>query len=298
MAEGGAPGQVALAVDCSSRAVVSGALCMARPRDPLKPETRYAWRSTVPDAYLTPELDVWREFTTGIALDDQPLAANAADFVVTTTPRVIARCCPSGVRARARRRPPARKRTPPKTTRPRVAHPTEHHRPQREPRHPSQRGPSAPSRDRRSRPTTDCRLSSGSAPCSCRCRRGVVARPEHRGRGQPTLRAGAAQTTAKGSRKREAPCPHPIDVPDLLRLGSDTPTCSRRSRSTPTDTTWRPSWAAWVSAAHRQGIPRQRAERHQDRPCRHCSWSVRGTSYVVHGQGVISMESVSATTRW
>lgn len=87
VAEGGAPGQVALAVDCSSRAVVSGALCMARPRDPLKPETRYAWRSTVPDAYRTPELDVWREFTTGIALDDQPLAANAADFVVTDSDR-------------------------------------------------------------------------------------------------------------------------------------------------------------------------------------------------------------------
>ena len=88
--DGGAPGQVALTVDCSSHAVWDGALCMARPHDALKPDTRYAWRSNVatPDGYVTrADLDVWREFTTGIALDDQPLSADAVSFVVTDIER-------------------------------------------------------------------------------------------------------------------------------------------------------------------------------------------------------------------
>jgi hypothetical protein len=90
VAEGGAPGQVALAVDCSPRAVQVGALCIARPREALEPDTRYAWRTNVavPDGYLTPaDLDVWREFTTGSSVDDQPPSADAAGFVVTDSDR-------------------------------------------------------------------------------------------------------------------------------------------------------------------------------------------------------------------
>jgi hypothetical protein len=45
--DAGAPGQVALDVDCSTGAVEGGALCMARPREELKADTRYAWRTNV-----------------------------------------------------------------------------------------------------------------------------------------------------------------------------------------------------------------------------------------------------------
>jgi hypothetical protein len=86
----GSGNQVALDVDCSARAVEGGALCMARAREPLKPDTLYAWRTNVaePDGYVPPPaLDVWREFTTGRALDNQPLSADAADFAVTDSYR-------------------------------------------------------------------------------------------------------------------------------------------------------------------------------------------------------------------
>jgi hypothetical protein len=84
--DAGAASQVALDVDCSVGAA-EGALCTARPREPLKPDTRYAWR-TAPDGYVPPSaLDVWREFTTGSALDDQPLSADAVGFVVTDSYR-------------------------------------------------------------------------------------------------------------------------------------------------------------------------------------------------------------------
>ena len=90
VADAGAPGQVALVVDCSPRAVEGGALCIGRPREPLKPDIRYAWRSkaAAPGGYLPPaERDVWREFTTGSGLDDQPLPADAAGVVRTESDR-------------------------------------------------------------------------------------------------------------------------------------------------------------------------------------------------------------------
>jgi hypothetical protein len=89
-ADAGSGNQVALDVDCSARALEGGALCMARPREPLKPDTHYAWRTNVaePEGYVPPpDLDVWREFTTGSALDDQPLAADAANVAVTDSYR-------------------------------------------------------------------------------------------------------------------------------------------------------------------------------------------------------------------
>jgi hypothetical protein len=88
--DAGAPGQVALDVDCNARALGAGALCVATPREPLKPRTRYTWRTNVawPDGYRPPaDLDVWHEFTTGSARDDQPLSADATGFIVTDSER-------------------------------------------------------------------------------------------------------------------------------------------------------------------------------------------------------------------
>lgn len=90
MNDAGAPGDVELEVHCSAPGAESGALCLARPREPLKPDTRYAWRTSVAalDGYVSPSpLDVWREFTTGSAVDDEALSADAASFVVTDSQR-------------------------------------------------------------------------------------------------------------------------------------------------------------------------------------------------------------------
>jgi hypothetical protein len=61
-------------------------VCLARPSEPLKPNTRYAWHTNVavPDGYA-PEFfeGLSREFTTGSALDSQPIAASAVSLVVT-----------------------------------------------------------------------------------------------------------------------------------------------------------------------------------------------------------------------
>lgn len=84
--DAGPAGAVALSVDCDALGQGGGAVCLARPNEPLKPNTRYAWRTTVavPDGYVPDYFEgLSREFTTGSALDDQPIAADAVRLVVT-----------------------------------------------------------------------------------------------------------------------------------------------------------------------------------------------------------------------
>jgi hypothetical protein len=84
--DAGPSGAVALSVDCDAPGQGGGAVCLARPIEPLKPNTRYAWRTTVavPDGYVPDYFEgLSREFTTGSALDDQPIAADAVRLAVT-----------------------------------------------------------------------------------------------------------------------------------------------------------------------------------------------------------------------
>jgi hypothetical protein len=84
--DAGPPGDVPLSVDCDAQGQGGGAVCLARPREPLKPNTRYAWHANValPDGYVPEYFEgLSREFTTGSAMDDQPIAADAVSLVVT-----------------------------------------------------------------------------------------------------------------------------------------------------------------------------------------------------------------------
>jgi hypothetical protein len=84
--DAGPSGAVALSVDCDAAGQGGGAVCLARPIEPLKANTRYAWRTTVavPDGYVPDYFEgLSREFTTGSALDDQPIAADAVRLAVT-----------------------------------------------------------------------------------------------------------------------------------------------------------------------------------------------------------------------
>lgn len=77
---------VALSVDCDAVGEGSGAVCLARPIEPLKPNTRYAWHTNVavPDGYAQEYFGgLTREFTTGTALDERAIAADALSLVVT-----------------------------------------------------------------------------------------------------------------------------------------------------------------------------------------------------------------------
>lgn len=83
--DAGPSGAVRLSVDCA-RGQGGGAVCLARPIEPLKPNTRYAWHTNVvvPDGYSPDYFEgLSREFTTGSALDDQPISADAVRLVVT-----------------------------------------------------------------------------------------------------------------------------------------------------------------------------------------------------------------------
>jgi hypothetical protein len=84
--DAGPSGAVQLSVDCSARGRDGGAMCLARPSEPLKPNTRYAWRTNVvvPDGYEPAYFEgLSREFTTGSAIDDEPVAADAVGLTVT-----------------------------------------------------------------------------------------------------------------------------------------------------------------------------------------------------------------------
>jgi hypothetical protein len=84
--DAGPSGAVRLAVDCGARGQDGGAVCLARPSEPLKPNTRYAWHTNVvvPDGYAPEYFEgLWREFTTGSAIDNEPVAADAVNLVVT-----------------------------------------------------------------------------------------------------------------------------------------------------------------------------------------------------------------------
>jgi hypothetical protein len=78
-------GTVPLRVECDVPGIEHGAVCLARPLEPLKPNTRYAWRTNVvvPEGYV-PEyfLGLSREFTTGNAPDDGPLAPSAVTLAL------------------------------------------------------------------------------------------------------------------------------------------------------------------------------------------------------------------------
>jgi hypothetical protein len=84
--DAGALGAVPLGVDCDARGQEGGAVCLARPLEPLKPNTRYAWRTNVvvPSGYIPEYFEgLSREFTTGSANDDEPIAADALRLNVT-----------------------------------------------------------------------------------------------------------------------------------------------------------------------------------------------------------------------
>jgi hypothetical protein len=94
--DAGPSGAVALSVDCDAQGQGGGAVCLARPREPLKPNTRYAWSTNVavPDGYAPEYFDgLWREFTTGSAIDDQPIAADAVRLVVTEDHQSLGNPC-------------------------------------------------------------------------------------------------------------------------------------------------------------------------------------------------------------
>ncbi|HKO89756.1 MAG TPA: hypothetical protein VJU61_01310 [Polyangiaceae bacterium] len=83
--DAGASGALALRVDCGAQGQGGGAVCLARPLAALKPSTRYTWRTNVvvPEGYL-PEYfqGLSREFTTGTASDDEPIAIDAVSLVL------------------------------------------------------------------------------------------------------------------------------------------------------------------------------------------------------------------------
>jgi len=84
--DAGPSAAVPFSVDCDALGQGGGAVCLARPLEPLKPNTRYAWHTNVvvPDGYI-PEYfqGLSREFTTGSAIDDEPIAADAVSLVMT-----------------------------------------------------------------------------------------------------------------------------------------------------------------------------------------------------------------------
>jgi len=84
--DAGSSGAVRLSVDCGVAGQEGGAVCLARPIEPLKPNTRYAWHTNVvvPGGYAPEYFEgLSREFTTGSAIDDQPIAADAVSLIVT-----------------------------------------------------------------------------------------------------------------------------------------------------------------------------------------------------------------------
>jgi hypothetical protein len=84
--DAGPSGAVPLSVDCDARGQGGGAVCLARPLEPLKPNTRYAWHANVavPEGYVQDDFEgLSREFTTGSAIDEQPIAADALSLVMT-----------------------------------------------------------------------------------------------------------------------------------------------------------------------------------------------------------------------
>src|SRR5688572_6168013 len=84
--DAGPPGALALSVYCDAQGEGGGAVCLARPIEPLKPNTRYVWRANVatPEGYAQQPFEgLSREFTTGSAIDDRPIAADGVSLVVT-----------------------------------------------------------------------------------------------------------------------------------------------------------------------------------------------------------------------
>ena len=83
---------VELEVECDRGAYDDGAVCIARPTELLEPNTRYAWRAALlyRDGSAedgAPPLE-WQEFTTGDAVDAEPIAAGDVAITVTEDTRV------------------------------------------------------------------------------------------------------------------------------------------------------------------------------------------------------------------
>jgi hypothetical protein len=94
-ADAGAPGAVPIDIECHV-APGQGAVCLGRPLEPLKANTRYEWRgqpvdnqSWVPFEYDPGE---WRSFTTGSERDDEPIDARDVTIRVVREERSLNSC--------------------------------------------------------------------------------------------------------------------------------------------------------------------------------------------------------------